>query len=82
MRPSSSFLDDKWSMLKESVIAIYNQQAVGHTLETLYSAVELICAQKMGEDLYAKLEQTLIAHMQTQAELLAQYPSHTTASSS
>ena len=50
-----NFERDTWEKLRTAVRAVHAKQAVGHSLEELYRAVEDMCMQNMGATVYDRL---------------------------
>ena len=54
-KPPPDFEDATWARLRAAVRAVCACEAVSDSLESLYRAVEDLCAMKMGARLYERL---------------------------
>ena len=63
METPSSYGEDMWSKLKESICAIYDERPISHTLNELYQAVENCCSYKMASTLYERLRGVCEEHV-------------------
>ena len=54
-KPPPDFEDSTWERLRAAVRAVCAREAVSDSLESLYRAVEDLCAMKMGARLYERL---------------------------
>lgn len=59
----SSYGEDTWCKLKDSVCAIYEERPISLTLNELYQAVENCCACKMASSLYERLKSVCEEHV-------------------
>eukprot|EP00051_Salpingoeca_urceolata_P005689 m.75917 g.75917 ORF g.75917 m.75917 type:complete len:741 (-) comp14498_c0_seq1:51-2273(-) len=59
----AQFEDVQWGNLQQAVQAIFAQQPVSHTQESLYRAVETMCGHGMGKTLNQRLRAEVAAHL-------------------
>ena len=70
-----NFERDTWARLQTAVRAVHAKQAVGHSLEELYRAVEDMCLQNMASVVYDRLRGECELHIESRLEaLLGQTP--------
>lgn len=65
-----NFERDTWEKLRAAVRAVHGKQAVGHSLEELYRAVEDMCLQNLGATIYDRLRAECEQHIESRIELL------------
>ena len=75
MQPPSNFEKDTWDKLRAAIRAVHAKQAVGHSLEELYRAVEDMCLQGLAATVYDRLRSECEEHIEAKVEaLLGQTP--------
>jgi len=70
-----NFEQTTWEKLRTAVRAVFAKQAVGHSLEELYRAVEDMCLQNLAASVYDRLRAECEQHIESRLEtLLGQTP--------
>lgn len=64
------FERDTWEKLRAAVRAVHAKQAVGHSLEELYRAVEDMCLQNLAASVYDRLRAECEQHIESRLEML------------
>ena len=65
-----NFEDDTWAKLQAAVRAVHAKQAVRHSLEELYRAVEDMCLQNLAATVYDRLRAECEQHIEARLEML------------
>ena len=65
-----NFEQDTWEKLRAAVRAVHAKQAVGHSLEELYRAVEDMCLQNFAASVYDRLRAECEQHIESRLEML------------
>ena len=68
-KPPPDFEDSTWARLRAAVRAVCAREAVSDSLESLYRAVEDLCAMKMGARLYERLRDECDAAQEHASEM-------------
>ena len=69
-RLPDNFERDTWERLRAAVRAVHAKQAVGHSLEELYRAVEDMCVQNMAAAVYDRLRGECEHHIESRLDAL------------
>ena len=65
-----NFEAETWAKLRAAVRAVHAKQAVGHSFEELYRAVEDMCLQNLAGTVYDRLRAECEQHIESRLELL------------
>lgn len=65
-----NFERNSWEKLRAAVHAVHAKQAVGHSLEELYRAVEDMCLQNLAATVYDRLRGECERHIERRLEVL------------
>ena len=68
-----NFEDDTWAKLQAAVRAVHAKQAVRHSLEELYRAVEDLCLHSMAARAHERLQRECEAHIDARLTTLVQH---------
>ena len=69
-RLPENFERDTWARLQAAVQAVHAKQAVGHSLEELYRAVEDMCLQNLAGVVYERLHTECEHHIEARLSML------------
>lgn len=69
-KPPADFEQVTWNKLQCAIRAVHTKQAVGHSLEELYRAVEDMCLQNLAGSVYDRLRDECESHIEARLQAL------------